>query len=80
MNTYLIDPRANDGDMFTVEASDHFDAARSGAKRMFPKNNFTIHRETGSADGSGLFQAYKIIDPKTGLLSSYQYMFHVAEV
>lgn len=66
MNTYLVDPRGNGGEQFTVEAAEIGQAARLAAKAIFPRLSigvpdaaYFIQRETGSSEGSGMFRLWK---------------------
>jgi hypothetical protein len=85
MNTYLIDPRANGGDQFTVEANDIGEAAQIAARRIHPKiasqfgRWYFAQRETGDPEGSGLFKTWKHMRGDVGLQSDYGGPFHVME-
>lgn len=74
---YRIDPRANCGEMFVVEAESYGDAAHAGAKKIFNRKFLSVIRQTGGWCGSGMFQAYERIGE---VLSSTGYMFHVTEI
>lgn len=79
MATFKIDPRSNkkaggELEIFTIEADNHGLAAQIAANTIFKSKNLVALRQTGDANGSGMFQAYE----KMGsMLNSRGNMFHV---
>lgn len=80
MNSYLIDPRKNGGDQFTIDADDIGEAAGLAAKEILKKSHLQIHRQTGDAEGSGMFAAYEQARTSEYMLNSYGCPFHVMEL
>lgn len=89
MNTYLIDPRNNGGDQFTIEASDIGEAAKLAARKIFPRlaahiavpdARYFTQRETGDSQGSGLFKLWKSLKGEGHQQSDHGSCFHVMEL
>lgn len=82
MPLYLIDPRANGGDQFTLEAADHGKASDEAAKRIHgPRaGSLVVYRTTGDTHGSGMFQAYHRMHSAQPLETSVGNPFHVMEL
>ena len=80
VNTYLIDPRSNGGEQFTVEAADHGQAAQHAAAKIFPRFNGFARRESGSPDGSGMFKCWRKVRGSASLESDHGSAFHVLEL
>ncbi|WP_368177984.1 hypothetical protein [Aeromonas sp. R7-1] len=84
MKQFQIDPRSNKKNgqeitMFYVDADDHQDAASKAAKKMFGGKVFG-KRNSGDANGSGMFQAYYHMGSNPSQSNSCGSLFHVMEV
>ena len=77
MATFLIDPRGNGGDQFTVDAADFGEAAQVAAAKIFPR--FTgghAIRATGESDSGGMFKVWRTLRGST-VESDHGSAFHV---
>ena len=83
MNTYLIDPRnnnGNSGETFYVEAADYGEAAKKAAEIIFDGSRGHTQRDTGDRDGSGMFSLWEHDRTPEFRMSRIGHAFHVLEM